>query len=79
MRWFSVTITLLSTIAIAAAQCALCKAAVQSSGNEGLAQGLRWGIGVLLVMPYLVVGTIAFAIYRAYRAQAKWHWQTGNN
>ncbi len=73
MRWLSLTITLLTTAAIAAAQCALCKAAVQSSGNEGLAQGLRWGILLLLVMPYLVVGSIAFAIYRAYRHQNRWH------
>ena len=79
MRWLTLLVTLFLAVAMAAAQCALCKSAVQASDNPGLIQGLRWGIGVLMALPYLVVGTIAFAIYRAYRRQTQWHWKALEN
>ena len=54
----------------AAAQCAMCKTAVESSGegNGGsLAQGLYWSILFMLSAPYLLLGTGAFLLYRARR------------
>jgi len=77
MRWLPsvAVLLLLATIAPwAMAQCAMCKATVQSSGSANLMAGLRSGILLLRVMPYLIVGTIAFAIYRAYRAQRLFGW-----
>lgn len=77
MRWLSslAAILLVATITTwVAAQCAMCQATVQSSGNVNLMAGLRGGILLLLVMPYLIVGAIAFAIYRAYRAQRLFGW-----
>ncbi len=79
MRWLSIIITLSLAVALGAAQCALCKSSVQASDNQGLIQGLRWGIAVLMALPYLVVGTIAFAIYRAYRRQSQWRWKAQEN
>ncbi|GBC98275.1 hypothetical protein HRbin17_00777 [bacterium HR17] len=67
MRWVSAVLTSLALTVSAAAQCALCKAAVQSSGNANLIGGLRAGILLLMVAPYLIVGVIAFAVYRAHR------------
>jgi len=67
----AVFITSFLPTALALGQCALCKSSLQSSGDPGLIAGLRSGILLLLVMPYLVVGLIAFGIYRAYRAQAR--------
>lgn len=71
MRWATVAITLLLSVAIAFAQCALCKSSVQSSGDANLIAGLRSGILFLLFVPYLVIGSIAFAIYRACKTQAQ--------
>ncbi len=60
-----------SLVSVVMAQCALCKSAVASSGDVNLIRGLQMGIGLLLLMPYLVVGTIGLFIYRAYRAQSR--------
>lgn len=81
MRWLSSLAALLLVATVTtwvAAQCAMCKANIQSSGDVNLIAGLREGILLLLVMPYLIVGTIAFVIYRAYRAQRIARWQMGN-
>lgn len=81
MRWLHALAALLLLAIVTtwvAAQCAMCQATVQSSGNVNLMAGLRSGILLLLVMPYLIVGTIAFAIYRAYRARRIAGWQMGN-
>ncbi len=69
MRLLSLVTTMMGMVVLAAAQCALCRAAIRSSDAVGFVQGLRSGILLLLLMPYLIVGTIAFAIYRAYRRQ----------
>jgi hypothetical protein len=75
MRWLSSLAALLLTAAIAtwaAAQCAMCQATVQSSGNASLIAGLRSGILLLLAMPYLIAGTIALAVYVNYRRSLRW-------
>ncbi len=81
MRWLTTVLTtVLMTIAIktlAIAQCALCKSALQSSVNTNLISGFRLGILLLMIAPYLIVGAIAFAIYRSYRRSL--HLQTERN
>jgi hypothetical protein len=75
MRWLGSLAAFLLTAAIAtwaAAQCAMCQATVQSSGNASLIAGLRSGILLLLVMPYLIAGTIALAVYVNYRRSLRW-------
>ncbi|MFA0758508.1 MAG: hypothetical protein PVTTEEND_001320 [Candidatus Fervidibacter sp.] len=75
MRWLPLVavLLLLATIAPwAVAQCAMCQATVQSSGNANLMAGLRSGIFLLLVMPYLIAGTIALAVYVNYRRSLRW-------
>ncbi len=67
MRWLKLFATLLSNAALATAQCAMCKANVIASGDTSLANGLRMGILLLMAMPYLIVGTIAFAVYLYHR------------
>ena len=53
------------------AQCAMCKATVESGGTEGesLASGLNTGILYLMFIPYLLIGSIAFFIYRHKKKQ----------
>lgn len=51
---------------ITSAQCAMCKAVVES-GNASEAEGLNTGIMYLMVFPYLLVGTIIFFIIRQKR------------
>jgi hypothetical protein len=52
--------------------CAMCRAALESS-PEGrtIAAGLARGILMMLVLPYGLMTTFGFIIYRAYRKKSK--------
>lgn len=49
------------------AQCAMCRAALAGEGNKVQAEAVNDGIVYLMVIPYLLVGAIAYAIYRMKR------------
>jgi hypothetical protein len=57
------------------AQCAMCRGSLESSVSQGstnLAAGINKGILYLLVMPYLIMGTIGYLWYKSSKAnQAK--------
>jgi hypothetical protein len=54
-----------STLSLTAnAQCAMCRAALTSEGNKTKAEAVNDGIVYLMVIPYLLVGGIGYAIYR---------------
>ncbi len=55
---------------LSAAQCAMCKAVVESGDNE-LASGLNGGIMYLMAFPYLLVGLLIFFLIRQRRSQKK--------
>jgi len=48
------------------AQCAMCKAVVES-GNVSQAEGLNSGILYLMVFPYLLVGALFYFIIKSRR------------
>ena len=50
----------------------MCKTALESS-PEGrfLASSFAHGILLLLFLPYVIFGTLTFAVYRAYRKKLK--------
>ena len=50
-------------------QCAMCKAVVESGGKE-MAEGINSGITYLMVFPYLLVGLLAYFLYR-YKKRTK--------
>lgn len=58
-----VFIFILFSLQIANAQCAMCKAVVES-GNLSEAEGLNSGILYLMVFPYLLVGTLLYFIIK---------------
>ncbi|HXF15487.1 MAG TPA: hypothetical protein VN496_00700, partial [Burkholderiales bacterium] len=50
------------------AQCVMCGTALASSPEgRALASSFRYGIVILMVAPYLILGSIGYAIFRAYR------------
>jgi hypothetical protein len=52
--------------------CAMCRAALESSPEgKTIAAGLARGILMMLVLPYGLMGTFGFIIYRAYRKKSK--------
>lgn len=46
------------------AQCAMCRAVLESEANQSAAEGINDGIVYLMAIPYLLIGGIGFAIYR---------------
>ena len=44
-------------------QCAMCKAVVEG-GKQNIAEGVNNGITYLMIFPYILVGLLAFFLYR---------------
>jgi len=53
------------------AQCAMCRAALESEGNQAKAKGINDGIVYLMVIPYILVGFVFFAVYKMYAKKNK--------
>ena len=45
-------------------QCAMCRAALAGEGNVAKAQAVNNGIVYLMVIPYLLIAGVFYAIYR---------------
>ena len=58
---------LLFTALFAGAQCAMCKATAETSRDAGssVAEGINKGILYIFMMPYIIIGTIAFFWWKA--------------
>ncbi len=48
------------------AQCAMCRASLESEGNATKAQAVNDGIVYLMVIPYVLVGIMGFIIYKMF-------------
>ena len=46
------------------AQCAMCRASLQNDANQATAQGINDGIVYLMAIPYILVASAAYAVYR---------------
>jgi phosphatidylglycerophosphatase A len=49
------------------AQCAMCRASLESEGNTTKAQAVNDGIVYLMVIPYILAAVLGFIIYRMYK------------
>ena len=49
----------------AEAQCAMCRAVIESEESGEMAKGINNGIIYLMVFPYILVGGIGYVIYRS--------------
>jgi len=52
---------------ISIAQCAMCRAAIESEGNGVKAQAVNDGIVYLMLFPYLLAAGIGYAVYKIYK------------
>ena len=48
------------------AQCAMCRAVLESEADTSIAEGVNNGIVYLMAIPYILVGGVAFFLYRKY-------------
>lgn len=65
-KWSSILYFLFSIFfsLSANAQCAMCRAALETEGNATKSQAVNDGIVYLMVIPYLLVAGIGYYIYR---------------
>lgn len=50
----------------AKAQCAMCRAVLESGEDQSAAEGINDGIMFLMVVPYILVAVIGFYVYRTF-------------
>lgn len=55
------------------AQCAMCRAALESEGNTAKNEALNDGIVYLMAIPYILVAVIGFVVYRMYAKRKSVH------
>lgn len=56
---------LLFSVLSAEAQCAMCRAVLETEEAGGAAKGINNGIMYLMIFPYLLVGGVGYAVYRS--------------
>ncbi|ALJ06003.1 hypothetical protein APS56_13050 [Pseudalgibacter alginicilyticus] len=50
------------------AQCAMCRAVLESEEGKGTAEGINDGIVYLMVIPYILVFGTIFFVYKKYKS-----------
>lgn len=55
---------------VADAQCAMCRAVLESGGDAKAAEGINNGIVYLMAVPYILVAGLFYFIYRKMTAKA---------
>ena len=58
-------VLLLVSVASTEAQCAMCRAVLESDESGQAAKGINNGIMYLMVFPYLLIAGVGYAIYRS--------------
>ncbi|MCR9227334.1 MAG: hypothetical protein NXH90_07955 [Flavobacteriaceae bacterium] len=66
-RFFIILFIVLATPTIAEAQCAMCRAVVESESGGKTAEAINNGIVYLMAAPYLLVAGLFYFIYRKMR------------
>lgn len=69
MRKFKNIILILFVFLIASnaeAQCAMCRAVLESDSDQSMAKGVNDGIVYLMAIPYILVAGIAILLYRKF-------------
>lgn len=65
LRIFLLVLLVFLAVIPAEAQCAMCRAVLESEESGNAAKGINNGIVYLMIFPYLLIGGIGIAIYRS--------------
>ena len=58
----------LFSVSSSTAQCAMCRAVLESNTDTSVADGINNGIVYLMALPYLLVAVVFYAVYRKLNA-----------
>lgn len=70
LRWLSIVLLLVLFLIPqdSIAQCAMCRAVLESSGENSMAEGINDGIVYLMAIPYILVAFLGYFVYRKMRS-----------
>lgn len=71
LRAFCLSLILLLMPFFLTAQCAMCRAVLESSEDNSRAEGINQGIMYLMAFPYILVGGIGFFLWWYYKKGKK--------
>jgi hypothetical protein len=63
-------VALLLIPSLSEAQCAMCRAVLESEEGQKTAEGINDGIVYLMAIPYILVSALFYFVYRKMRDQA---------
>jgi hypothetical protein len=66
-KYYLIVVIFIFAALPADAQCAMCRAVLESEEDGSLAASVNDGIVYLMLFPYLFIGGVGFFIYRMYR------------
>ena len=69
LTWVLALFILVGGIDEASAQCAMCRAVLESEASGQAAKGINNGIVYLMIFPYLLVGAVGYAVYKLRRSK----------
>ena len=67
MKRFGIVLIVFLVPLWSSAQCAMCRAVIESGQDDSLAEGINNGIVYLMAIPYILVGVLFFFVYRKMR------------
>jgi heme/copper-type cytochrome/quinol oxidase subunit 2 len=67
--WLTFAYCLLPFVSFA--QCAMCRAALESTGDNSKVEAVNDGIVFLMAIPYIIVAGIGFVVYKMYYKKGK--------
>lgn len=65
LKFFLLLLLIFIAVIPAEAQCAMCRAVLESEESGQAAKGINNGIVYLMIFPYLLIGGIGYTIYRS--------------
>lgn len=64
LRTFYIILLLVFIVLPVEAQCSMCRAVLESEEGQKAAKGINNGIVYLMIIPYVLIGTVGYFIYR---------------
>lgn len=65
LKYIIIVLLIFLTVLPAEAQCAMCRAVLESEEGGQAAKGINNGIVYLMIFPYALIGGVGYAIYRS--------------
>lgn len=62
--YFILILVMLLLPQLSEAQCAMCRAVLESDGNDSTAEGINNGIVYLMAIPYILVAGLFYFVYK---------------